>query len=101
MAKGQLLKKEVQTKILETFPGSFLYNDNKEIRICGIEGGEMIQIKVALTCAKENVECGSDNATPGDFPTPFKEVTPERTTPVAPTTEEKQNVANLLRSLGL
>ena len=101
MAKGQLLKKEVQTKILETFPGSFLYNDNKEIRICGIEGGEMIQIKVALTCAKENVECGSDNATPGDFPTPFKEITPERTTPVAPTTEEKQNVANLLRSLGL
>lgn len=101
MAKGQLLKKEVQTKILETFPGSFLYNDNKEIRICGTEGGETIQIKVALTCAKENVECGSDNATPGDFPTPFKEVTPERTTPVAPTTEEKQNVANLLRSLGL
>ena len=101
MARGAESKLKVQKQILEAFPGSFLYNDGKEIRIPCAEGAEVVQIKVALTCAKENVECGSDNATPGDFPTPFKEVTPERTTPVAPTTEEKQNVANLLRSLGL
>lgn len=101
MAKGQQLKKDIQTKILETFPGAFLYNDGKEIRICGTEGGEPIQIKCVLTCATKNVEVGGDNATPGDFPTPFKEVTPERTEPVAPTEQEKQNVKNLLRSLGL
>ena len=102
MAKGQQLKKEIQNKILEVFPGSFLYNDNKEIRICGVEGGETLQIKCVLTCAKENVEIGADNAIPGDFPAPkMTAPTPVSNTPVQPTTEEKQKVAELLRNLGL
>ena len=101
MARGAEAKAKIQKQILETFSGSFLYNDGKEIRIPTPEGAEIVQIKVTLTCAKENVECGADNATPGDFPAPFKAVTPERDTPVAPTNEEKANVANLLRSLGL
>lgn len=101
MAKGQQLKKEIQNKILEAFPGSFLYNDGKEIRICGTEAGEQLQIKCTLTCAKENVSMGADNATPGEFPSLFEAVTPERTEPIAPTADEKANVAQLLRSLGL
>lgn len=102
MAKGQQFKKEVQEKILQLFPNSFLHNDAKEIRICGIEEGQPIQIKVALTCAKENVEVGADNAMPGDFPAPkMTAPTPERTAPVQPTEAEKANVAALLKSLGL
>ena len=102
MAKGQQLKKEIQAKILEVFPGSFLYNDGKEIRLCGYEDGLSIQIKCVLTCAKENVECGADVVTPGDFPMPSNSsVTPERTTPVAPTSDEKANVSVMLRALGL
>ena len=101
MARGAEAKSKIQKQILETFPGSFLYNDGKEIRIPTPEGAEIVQIKVTLTCAKEHGESGADNAMPGDFPTPFKEVTPERTEPIAPTSEEKANVANLLRSLGL
>lgn len=102
MAKGQQLKKDIQNKILEIFPGSFLYNDAKEIRICGTEGGELVQIKVTLTCAKENVEIGADNAIPGDFPAPkMTAPTPERNAPVAPSESEKQKVADLLKSLGL
>ena len=101
MARGAEAKAKIQKQILEAFPGSFLYNDGKEIRIPTPEGAERVQIKVALTCAKENVECGADNAIPGDFPTPFKEVTPERDTPIAPTAEEKANIASLLKSLGL
>ena len=54
-ARGSVLKQEVATKILAAFPGSFLYNDGKEIRIPVMENGEEIQIKVALTAAKENV----------------------------------------------
>ena len=53
--KGQIIKKEIQAKILELFPGSFLYNDGKEIRICGIEEGAEVQVKVTLTAAKTNV----------------------------------------------
>jgi len=83
MAKGQQLKKEIQAKILEVFPGSFLYNDAKEIRICGIEDGQSLQVKCVLTCAKENVTCGADNAMPGDFPAPkMTAPTPERIEPV-------------------
>lgn len=101
MARGAEAKAKIQKQILEAFPGSFLYNDGKEIRIPTPEGAEIVQIKVTLTCAKENVESGADNATPGDFPAPFKEVTPERVEPVAQTEQEKENVAAMLRKLGL
>ena len=50
--KGTILKKEITDKILATFEGSFLYNDGKEIRIPGLEDGQELQVKVALTCAK-------------------------------------------------
>lgn len=102
MARGAQAKSEVMKKILEVFPGSFVYNDGKEIRIPMIEGGETVQIKVALTCAKENVEVGADNAMPGDFPAPkMTAPTPERTEPVKPSDSEKQAVADLLKQLGL
>ena len=102
MAKGAESKTKIQKQILEAFPGSFLYNDGKEIRIPMIEGGEQVQIKIALTCAKENVEIGADNAMPGDFPAPkMTAPTPVNTAPVQPSVEEKQKVADLLKSLGL
>ena len=102
MARGAVAKQEVQKKILEMFPGSFLYNDGKELRIPCQEDGTTVQIKVALTCAKENVEVGADAAIPGDFPAPkMTAPTPERTQPVQPTEAEKQKVADLLKSLGL
>lgn len=64
-AKGSILKKEVSEKILKAFPGSFLYNDGKEIRINGLENGERLQIKVTLTAAKVAVEGGEDVVLPG------------------------------------
>lgn len=102
MARGAQIKKEVADKILATFPGSFLYNDGKEIRICGTEDGEEIQVKVTLTAAKENVYPGGENAVPGE--TISKEVgktTIEQKTTTEPTQQEMQNVADLLKSLGL
>lgn len=102
MARGAIAKQEVQKKILEIFPGAFLYNDNKEIRIPCQEAGESVQIKCVLTCAKENVEMGADAAMPGDFPAPkMTAPTPERTEPIKPTDAEKQAVADLLKQLGL
>ena len=98
--KGSIAKQEVLAKILEVFPNAFQYD--KEIRVPMIENGEEVQIKITLTAAKVNVTNGADTALPGDFPAPTNTpVTPERTAPVEPTAQEKQNVANLLRSLGL
>ena len=103
MAKGSQLKKEISSKILEMFPGSFLYNDGKEIRICGQEDGMEIQIKVTLTAAKENVYFGQDNATPGEQITNFENnesaIVEQKT--IQPTQEEKENVRKLMETFGL
>ena len=109
MARGANSKIEVMKKILNTFDGSFSYNDGKEIRIPMMEDGEEIQIKVALTAAKENVNPGDDNAIPGTATVQINnddtginfEATKKEQKVVEPTEEEKQNVNDLLRALGL
>ena len=109
MARGAVSKQEVAKKILSTFEGAFLYNDGKEIRVPLMEDGELIQIKVALTAAKENVNPGDDNALPGENTTILTSngpvfthvVSKEETKIVEPTEEEKNNVKDLLASLGL
>ena len=107
MAKGAILKGEITEKILKNFEGSFLYNNGKEIRICGEEDGSPIQIKVTLTCAKENVTPGDDNAIPGtteklnEINFEEKPVQKKEIEHIEPTAEEKANVSELLRSLGL
>ena len=62
MARGAEEKEVITQKILETFSNSFIYG--KEIRIPIND----VQIKVTLTCAKENVEAGGDMAVPGATP---------------------------------
>ena len=100
--KGAESKTKITQKILETFNGSFLYNDGKEIRIPLLENGETVQIKVTLTAAKVNVSPDGESAIPGENASGdaivFTESVVERT---APTAEEKKNVADLLKSLGL
>ena len=100
MARGAVSKEKIIKKILDTFEGSFLYD--KEIRIPVTEDGELIQIKVTLTAAKTNVESGDDVKIPGiesneiNFET--QTTTKEK---IEVTEEEKQNVATLLKNLGL
>lgn len=102
--KGTILKKEITDKILETFEGSFLYNDGKEIRIPGLENGEMLQVKVALTCAKTPVTPDGENALPGAAAQTINfednsAIVEQKT--VEPTQEEKDNVQKLMNFLGL
>lgn len=98
MARGSILKEQITNKILETFPGSFVFD--KVLIIPGIENSENLQIKVALTCAKVNVERGGDTALPGDT---VSAVAPTSTPSalVEPTAEEKERVSDLLSKLGL
>lgn len=99
--KGTIAKKEITDKILATFEGSFLYNDGKEIRIPMIEDGNEVQIKVALTCAKDNVTQGADVALPGATETVAVTTTSVSTTPVETTQEEKDNIKKMMAALGL
>ena len=103
-AKGSIAKEQITNQILQAFPGAFKHE--KEIRIPVSENGEVVQIKVALTCAKVNVEVGSDTAMPGTI-TPVAQkskVSLEKNEPktlVEPTAEEKANVSQFLKMMGL
>ena len=106
MAKGALAKENIINQILASFEGAFRYD--KEIRIPFMENGEEVQIKVALTCAKTNVERGQDTAIPGaEMNAAVKTVsnssvaTGKASTIVEPSAEEKKNVEDLLSRLGL
>lgn len=98
MARGSILKEQITNKILETFPDSFVFD--KVIIIPGVENSENLQIKVALTCAKVNVERGGDTAMPGDTVSTVAS-TPTPSALTEPTTEEKERVSDLLSKLGL
>lgn len=99
MAKGAEEKQIVIDKIKEVFPEAFEYDKTIRIPI-----GD-VQIKVALTCAKDIVEPGADNALPTpitkggsvkagefSFPEPQK---------IEVTDNEKTAVQDLMSSLGL
>ena len=110
MAKGTESKNEVFKKILEIFPGSFMYNDNKEVRLNFVENGEPVQLKLALTTAKTPVESDeSTSAFDSTSATGVKNETfnwdevsfEEKKELTEPTAEEKQNVAKLVEALGL
>ena len=93
MAKGSIAKEEITKKILEVFDGAFI--NEKEIRIPWVENGEIVQIKVALTCAKVNIEGGAGVA-------PVQQATSIPAPEDRKITEtEKQEVNNLIEKLGL
>ena len=98
--RGSIAKEEIIQKIMETFPGSFI--NGKELRIPWNEGAEVLQIKVALTAAKENIENPNEIKTPNtviNFPT----ATPAVEVPInpQPSAEEKENLRLLMNKLGL
>jgi hypothetical protein len=99
--KGAILKQQIAEKILEVFPGSFLYNDGKEIRINGIEEGQEIQIKVTLTAAKVAVGGGGTSPLSDTPATAATSISVNEQVPQEPTAEEKERLATLLERLGL
>ena len=104
MAKGQQSKELFYNKILEIFNEAFMYNNGKEIRIPFQEDGKDIQLKIVVTCAKDNVEPGEDQVIPGakiavkeGAEPAFKPVTKEEI--VEPTKEELDTVSNMMAAM--
>ena len=101
MARGQEEKLIVINKIKEVFPEAFEYD--KTIRI---PVGD-IQIKVALTAAKDNVEPGGDVAVPGVKATKVtiaegaEPVFEDVSKAIEPSQSELDAVNNLMSQLGL
>ena len=102
MARGAEEKQIIIDKIKEVFPEAFEYD--KAIRM---PIGD-VQIKVALTAAKDNVEPGGDAAVPGTKATKVvaiangaEPVFEEVSAIVEPSAEELNTVSNLMTQLGL
>ena len=101
MARGQEEKLIVINKIKEVFPEAFEYDKTIRIPI-----GD-VQIKVALTAAKDNVEPGGDTAVPGVKATKVtiakgaEPVFEDVSATIEPSEEELNAVSNLMESLGL
>ena len=101
MARGQEEKLIVINKIKEVFPEAFEYDKTIRIPI-----GD-IQIKVALTAAKDNVEPGGDTAVPGVKATKVtiaegaEPVFEDVSKAIEPSQSELDAVNNLMSQLGL
>ena len=102
MARGQEEKLIVINKIKEVFHEAFEYDKTIRIPI-----GD-VQIKVALTAAKDNVEPGGDTAVPGVKATKVvaiangaEPVFEDVSAAVEPSEEELNAVSNLMEALGL
>ena len=101
MAKGQKSKEAVIEKILSNFEGAFLYNGNKEIRIPRTDDGELVQIKIVITCAKDNVAVGADETIPGAEVVVTETASEEHIEPSAlkVSEEEKNKAAAMLAAM--
>ena len=101
MARGQEEKLIVINKIKEVFPEAFEYDKTIRIPI-----GD-IQIKIALTAAKDNVEPGGDVAVPGVKATKVtiaegaEPVFEDVSKTIEPSQSELDAVNNLMSQLGL
>ena len=100
-SRGAEEKQIVIDKIKEVFPEAFEYDKTIRIPI-----GD-IQIKVALTAAKDNVEPGGDAAIPGVKATKVtiaegaEPVFEDVSATIEPSVEELNAVSNLMTQLGL
>ena len=101
MARGQEEKLIVINKIKEVFPEAFEYD-----KVIRIPIGD-VQIKVALTAAKDNVEPGGDTAVPGVKATKVtiaegaEPVFEDVSKTIEPSQSELDAVNNLMSQLGL
>lgn len=94
-AKGTESKGIVFGKLQEVYPNAFWEDEGKILRIPMTEGGNLVEIKVTLTAAK-NLLGGTE------MPSAFEAApAPAQAPKVQMTEEEKDNVAKLLASLNM
>lgn len=108
MAKGQESKEKIFAKLMEVYPNAFFEDEGKILRVPMEESGNLVEIKITLTAAKNNLgsdirpsafsaEPASNNpVAPNFMPAP---ASTSQATEISP--EEKENVRKLIESLNL
>lgn len=91
--KGSLSKTLIATAILQVFPNSFIEPDGKTIRIPTTCEGQLIEVKIQMTAAKDVIGCGQASSE-----TVTKQAVPQNT---EMTDAEIAEVKRIIAELGL
>ena len=102
MVKGTIAKDKVIEKIKDVFGQDYIGLFDKKVYVWAEDEGEKVQIALTLTCPKIPVEVAEnslDYNTGIDFTNDNIISSPVQSTEIS--SEEKENVRNLMKRLGL
>lgn len=94
MARGQIAKEQVVQTLATAFGDKYIGEHDKKYYVWADDGGAPVQIAIALTCPKVEIETGNApdiSPTPGITSKVAVELTPE----------EEDNINTLFTRLGL
>ena len=103
MAKGTNAKNAVINTIAMAFGTDYIGEIDKKVYVWADDGGEKVQIAIALTCPKNPVEAGGVSAAPASG-WDFSDKAVTASTPVSKaeiTPEEQARIADMMNRLGL
>lgn len=104
-ARGSVAKENIAKKLQETFGKDYIGEFDRKYFIWGNDGGERVQIAISMTCPKTPIEVDKTIDTGGDWDftdTPKTAAIPiASAAPAEITQDELDNVAELMRKLGL
>lgn len=103
MARGANAKIQVENIIKEAFGENFAGIADKKLYVWADDGGERVQIAIAMTCPKTNVDFGETGGfiEPGSATGVYAGKRIETQPIVEMTPEEQENIATLIAKLGL
>lgn len=108
MAKGSTAKVNVQNKIAMAFGADYIGEQDKKIYVWADDGGERVQIAIAMTCPKTPIAAENEAAhTAWDWSedTPTTPIRGQRAevmkSKVEITQEEQDKIADMIQRFGL
>ena len=101
-SKGAIAKEEVINKIAKAFGSDYIGVYDKKVYVWGDDGGEKVQICLALTCPKNPVGQVKSISTGQNFENMGETVaSPSTFEPAEITEDERENVRKIMEALGL
>lgn len=101
MAKGAEAKANVTQRLAAAFGSDFIGEFDKKVYVWSTEGGERVQVALAMTCPKVPVGTINQSATQ-DFENPtVASAAPTSFEPAEFTATERKTVEDLMKQLGL
>ena len=105
MARGAEAKDYVEAKIKEAVGDDYITTIDKKVYVWAYEGGEKVQIAIAMTCPKTPVGTAVVSTGSRDGGMDFENMTVSTVAtgfqPAEITETEKKNIADLMSRLGL